>query len=232
MTSVVGTSAVRRTSVRLTAAHACAGAVILFVVLLALLHVIEPEFGPLWRFVSEYSNGRHGWVMKLAFFVMAFGCAAAAAALRPHAQTRPAQTGLFFLALTVVGLVMAGLFNQDPITSTVVTREGTLHAVATMIGIPGFTIASLLLGLSLARRWRSHRTPLLVLSQLPWIAFASMIIYMARAVPAAGGFGPTVLVGLFNRLFLAAMCAWLLFVVVALQRGEQRAAVGEAFGRT
>jgi hypothetical membrane protein len=192
----------------------------LFVLLVALLHVIEPEFGPMWRFVSEYSNGRHGWLMKLAFFVMALGCAAATVALRPHAHTKPAMTGLFFLALTVVGLVMAGVFNQDPITSSIVTREGTLHAVATMIGIPGFTIASLLLGLTLARRWQSVRTPLLILSQLPWIAFASMIIYMAGAMPAAGGFGPTVLVGLINRMYLAAMCAWLLFVAWHAERQQ------------
>lgn len=220
MTSLVRESAGRRSSVRVTPSNACAGAVGLFVLLVAVLHVIEPEFGPLWRFVSEYSNGRHGWVMQLAFFVMAFGCAAATVALRPHAQTKPAMTGLLFLALSVVGLVMAGLFNQDPITSTIVTREGTLHAVATLIGIPGFTIASLLLGLSLARRWQSLRTPLLLLSQLPWIAFVSMLIYMAAAIQVAGGFGPTVLVGLINRLFLAAMCAWLLFV--AWHAGRQQ----------
>jgi len=218
MAVLVGTSAARRSSMAVTAARACTGAVLLFVALVALLHLIEPEFGPMWRFVSEYSNGPHGWVMKLAFFVMAFACAAATAALRPHVQTKPAGMGLFCLAMTVGGLVMAGVFDQDPITSGVVTREGTLHAVATMIGIPGFTIAALLLGLSLARRWRSLRTPLLILSQLPWIAFASMIVYMAAAMPAAGGFGPTVRVGLINRLFLAAMCAWLLFVVSQARR--------------
>lgn len=84
--------------------------------------------------------------MKLAFFVMAFGCAAAIATIRPHVHTKPAMLGLFFLALTVVGLVMAGMFNQDSITSNVVTRQGTLHAVGTMLGIsrgtnrPGFAL--------------------------------------------------------------------------------------------
>jgi len=81
-----------------------------------------------------------------------------------------------------------------------------------MLGIPGFTLASLLLGLSLARRWTNVRTPLFWLSQLPWISFASMPLYMAVVMPAAGGFGPTVWVGLINRLFLAAMCGWLFFV--------------------
>lgn len=196
-----------------TAANVCAGAVGIFVGLVALLHFIEPEFGPMWRFVSEYSNGPHGWVMKLAFFVMALGCAAAIAAIRPHVHTKPGKLGVFLLAITVVGLVMAGLFNQDSITSNVVTRQGTLHAVATMLGIPGFVLASLLLGLSLARRWTDVRRPLLVLSQLPWIAFVSMPVYMAVVMPGAGGFGPSVWVGLINRVFLAAMCGWLVFVV-------------------
>jgi hypothetical membrane protein len=205
---------------RVPAARVCAGAVGLFVTLVASLHFIEPQFGPMWRFVSEYSNGAYGWIMKLAFFVMAFGCAAALAAIRPHATTRVAKAGLFFLALTVVGLVLAGMFDQDPITSGVATREGKLHAFATMLGIPGFTAASLLLGLSLARRWTSARRSLILLSQLPWITFVSMPVYMAIAMPAAGGFGPTVWVGFINRLFLVAMCTWLLFVAWQIERPE------------
>jgi hypothetical protein len=219
-----GESAVPRSVVRLTAAHACAAAVVVFVVLVTVLHFIEPEFGPMWRFVSEYSNGAHGWVMKLAFFVMAFGCAAAVPAIRPHVQTKPALIGLFCLAVAVVGLVMAGLFDQDSITSNVVTREGKLHAIASMLGIPGFTLASLLLGLSLARKWTSVRTPLICLSQLPWISFVSMVVYMATTMPGAGSFGPTVWVGLINRLFLVAMCAWLLFVAWHAERATITAA--------
>jgi hypothetical protein len=209
-----------RAAIRASAGRLCAGAVWLFTVLVVLLHFIEPEFGPTWRFVSEYSNGRYGWVMRLAFFVMAFGCGAAVAALRPHVQTRPGRVGLIFLALTVIGLVMAGLFNQDPITTNAATTDGQLHALATMIGIPGFTVASLILGMSLARRWTSARTPLLVLSQLPWIAFVSMPVYMAVVMPTAGGFGPTVWVGLLNRVFLVAMCSWLLLVAWHAERAR------------
>src|SRR5690242_7499623 len=84
-----------------TAARVCAGAVGVFIGLVALLHIVKPEFGPMWRFVSEYSNGPHGWMMRLAFFVMAVGCAAAIAAIRPHVHTKPAKLGLIFLALSV-----------------------------------------------------------------------------------------------------------------------------------
>lgn len=104
-----GESANHRSALRVSAGRLCISAVALFAVLVAVLHFIEPEFGPTWRFVSEYSNGSFGWVMKLAFFVLAFGCAAAVATLRPHAQTRPARIGLFFLAVTVIGLVFGGI---------------------------------------------------------------------------------------------------------------------------
>lgn len=214
-------AAVQRSIGVLTAATACAAAVGIFVALVAALHFIEPQFDPTWRFVSEYSNGAHGWVMKLAFFMLAFGCAASIAAIRPHVHTKPAMAGLFFLALTVIGLVMAGMFDQDSITSNIVTREGNLHAIATMLGIPGFVLASLFLGLSLARRWTAARTPLILMSQLPWIVFVSMPVYMAVVLPGAGGFGPTVWVGLLNRLFLAAMCGWLLFIAWLAARAQR-----------
>src|SRR5271169_3378910 len=36
-------------------------------VLLALLHVVRPEFDPTWRMISEYANGRHSWILSLVF---------------------------------------------------------------------------------------------------------------------------------------------------------------------
>jgi hypothetical protein len=31
------------------------------------LHVVEPEFDPTWRFVSEYALGGAGWLLTIAF---------------------------------------------------------------------------------------------------------------------------------------------------------------------
>ena len=36
-------------------------------VLLLGLHLVEPEYDPTWRFVSEYALGHAGWMMTLAF---------------------------------------------------------------------------------------------------------------------------------------------------------------------
>ena len=54
---------------------------ILFLVLLAALLVLKPEIDPAWRFISEYSIGRHGWMMTLAFLAMAACCVATVIAL-------------------------------------------------------------------------------------------------------------------------------------------------------
>ena len=38
-------------------------------VLLAILHILSPEFNPAWRMVSEYANGKYAWVLSLLFFL-------------------------------------------------------------------------------------------------------------------------------------------------------------------
>lgn len=198
-----------------TAAKIALGAVGIFTVLLVILHIIEPEFHPMWRFLSEYANGPFGWMMKLSFVVLAVSCVAVAAAARQQVTTKPGKVGLALLVLTALGMVLAAMNNQDPITSKATTDEGNMHALATMIGIPGFSLGSLLVGLSLARHnsgWAPGRTKLLLLSNAAWVSFIGMMVYMAIVMPSAGGFGPTVWVGLINRIFMIAMCLWLAFV--------------------
>ncbi len=60
-------SSPRATRVALPAAGlaivAAAGALLL----LASLHVLSPEYAPSWRRVSNYANGRYGWVLSLMF---------------------------------------------------------------------------------------------------------------------------------------------------------------------
>jgi hypothetical protein len=186
----------------------------IFLAMVALLHVIESEYGPMWRFLSEYSNGDVGWLMRLAFFTLASSCAALAVAVHSQVGTRSGKVGLVLLGLAVVGMVLAGLFNQDPITSKETTTTGNLHGMSSVLGIPGFTIGTLLTGLSLARNpaWADICRPLIWLSNVAWVSLVAMLGYMAAAVPMAGGFGPNVWVGLFNRILVAAWCAWLIYV--------------------
>ena len=54
-------------------ARTALAAVVVFLILLAALHFIEPEFDPSKRLISEYELGRYGWVMSLAFFSLGIG---------------------------------------------------------------------------------------------------------------------------------------------------------------
>jgi hypothetical protein len=37
----------------------------LFLILLAALHFIKPDFDPSWRMISEYEIGRYGWLIQV-----------------------------------------------------------------------------------------------------------------------------------------------------------------------
>jgi Protein of unknown function (DUF998) len=203
------------------------GCVLAFAVLVLVLHVLEPEFEPSWRFISEYSIGRYGWIMMLAFFSWATSAIALFVALRREVASTGGRVGVYVLLLVGLSLIVAGLFAQDPVTARPdeLTTHGTLHAVASMIGIPGIPIAALLISWSLSRHnpnWSSERRPLMWTAHLTWISLLTMFVYLGISVPQAGGFGPTVMAGWMNRLVVASYCLWQVAVSWrALQRQRE-----------
>lgn len=181
-------------------------------VLIGLLHVLKPELDPGWRFLSEYAIGPNGWIMTMAFLLWALGCVALFAALRTEVGSRMGRAGLAVLLVVAGALVLAGLFPQDPITGRPedATTQGSIHAGASMVGIPGIPVAALLISYSLGRNpaWARRKQLLLVLAHLTWITLALMTAYLAWAVPRAGGFGPDVSAGWMNRLVVATYLGW------------------------
>ena len=49
------------------------GAIAASALALVTLHIVSPEFAPSWRMVSEYANGRHGWLLTAVFLTWALG---------------------------------------------------------------------------------------------------------------------------------------------------------------
>jgi hypothetical membrane protein len=199
---------------------AAAGAIAVALIILA-LHAIKPEFEPSWRFISEYAIGRHGWIMQLAFLLWAASCAALAFGLRQEIKGRRGRTGIVILRTVAIALVAAGLFPQDPVTAMPeeASTSGMLHAIASLIGIPGIPLAAMLLSSSLWRsspRWGRHRLALMGLAHATWISLALMAAYLAWAVPRAGGFTPDVSAGWMNRLVVATYLAWQLGIAYRL----------------
>jgi hypothetical protein len=192
---------------------------------LALLHVLSPEFAPSWRMVSEYANGRHGWLLTFVFGWWALSSFALVAALWPVSATTLGKIGLLFLLLAGIGQAMGALFDVNH----------SLHGLAAMIGIPSLCLAAVLLNLALARdpgiaappQWAAH---------LPWISFALMIgtlMLLFSALKAAGvEVGPQAqplqqlpagvsgYVGWANRLLFAASYLWVALAALCVLRGR------------
>ena len=194
------------------------GGAIGLLVIVALLHVVKPELDPSWRFVSEYAVGRLGWLMTLGFLTWAASCLALSVAARPFMTNARGRAGTRVLAIVGVALIVAGHFPQDPVTSTPdqATTAGMLHALASIVGIPGIPIAAMLIasGLSADRDNRTVR----IAAHGTWISLALMIAYLAFAVPRAGGFDSSVYAGFMNRLVVVAYIVWQLVLARRLDR--------------
>lgn len=131
---------------------------------LFLLHLLSPELEPSWRMVSEYANGRHGWLLAIMFFAWAAGSFALAGALWPLSQSTLGLVGLGLLCLAGIGQVMGGLFDINH----------KLHGPAAMIGIPALCAAAVVLTLALARQGGTVAPPLWS-AHLPWLSFVAML---------------------------------------------------------
>jgi hypothetical protein len=197
-----------------TAAKLSFGAAAAFLVLLAALHIVKPDFDPSWRMISEYAIGHFGWAMKLAFLAMAFSFAALFVAIRTQVQTVVGKIGLVLMPIVAVTLATAAFFTMDPITTSQseLTVHGSIHGLAAMIGNPGSVLAALLISISLLRNpdWKSARLALMLVGNLPWISLALMFAVMGGTLAQAGGFGPGVPIGWPNRFIVVAYSIWLM----------------------
>lgn len=207
------------TTIRVPAARVAIGAAMAALVCLASLHVLSPEFDPAWRMVSEYANGRHGWVLSLMFACWGLSTLALAYSIRSQLRTIPARVGLALLVLAGIGEAMAAVFDLNQVA---------LHNVAGVLGIGCLPIAAVLISVRLGRiePWLQSRTALLVSANLTWI---SLILLAASFVVMVGTFvetglptpaqaprvlppGVIGLVGWTNRLLVLNYCAWVITV--------------------
>ncbi len=216
--SVTDTGAVSVPAARV--AIAAAGAVLL---LLASLHVLSPEFDPSWRVVSEYANGRYGWVLSLMFACWVISSWALAVTVWSQVKGIGGKIGLGFLVAAGVGGAMASVFDINH----------PLHGLAGMIGVLSLPIAAMLISLRLGRTqpWCAAKKALLWTANLTWISIVLMVVSLialfvtythagghipadGKALPLGTTLPPGViaLVGYANRLLIVANCVWVMIV--------------------
>lgn len=195
------------TITQLNAARVSVATGILFVLLLGSLHLLEKEFDPTWRFISEYALGRFGWLMPLAFLALAICLAAIGVAVFPQTRSIVGYLGLAALALAVIGLCIAAAFKTDPITTPMedLSPSGKMHVLGASFDYS--PLAFLLLSFSLARvqAWQPNRKRLFITAAISLILTVGFIL----AIPQNGVFGPGVYTGLIGRFLLLSYLAWI-----------------------
>jgi len=101
-------------AISVTAARITFGAAALFLVLLAVLHVLKPEYDPSWRMISEYEIDRFGWAMQLAFFCLAIASVSAIAAVWSQAKSIIGYIGLVLLFVAATGMIIVASILAIP----------------------------------------------------------------------------------------------------------------------
>jgi hypothetical membrane protein len=163
-----------------------------YVIAIAALHFLEPEFDPRFRFMSEYALSAHGWLMTTTFFVLGLATLTVAAALGDvHQASWAARIGFGLLAVAALFVCLAGVF-----------KDSLPHLLASVVVFPSVVMAVLLSSWSFRRPagWRTIYRPTMFITLGLLAAFVSMVADVGMP-------------GLQQRAFLLLFLLWLSIVI-------------------
>lgn len=167
----------------------------LFVALVGLLHVLEPAYSPLTSTISEYVLGAYGFVMIVAFLVLASGSGALALAIRQTRLLGP--VGMGCLWIWSLGTMIAGIFPTD-VGGNPVTWHGVVHALAATSALLSLYVAEL----------SGLRRALAVNKTRPFAISSLVICLIIPLTFLLGGLG-LLAFGLLERVIVACHVVWL-----------------------
>jgi hypothetical protein len=178
-----------------------------FVVIIAALHFLSPDFNPIERPTSEYAVGPFGYLMTSAFVALSLSTWALVIGLRRDLSS-PAQSrlGLGLLWVWGIGLLVAATFPID-LDGAPQTLAGTIHAINGPL-----IFLSLIVGTNLVSRgfkedvrWRPIHRFASVLALIMIVEF--VVGGLARAMETGAG--------LAQRILAVTFATW--FVLTALR---------------
>jgi hypothetical membrane protein len=179
-------------------ARTALAAVVVFFILLAALHFIEPEFDPSKRLISEYELGRYGWVMSLAFFSLGVGVLATLLSTWDFSRIRRGLFGRWWFLAISVAFFGAGIFY--PYTPPNLASYGVIVIVT-------FPIAATLYSSALAhsQAWTASRGQLRWAAVLVWVgllSFAGSTIVLGSISQPVDRSNSNLLIGWQNRFMI------------------------------
>ncbi len=168
-----------------------------YVIVLTVLHILEPELDPRFMFMSAYALTDSGWLMTTTFFVLGLAAFAVAAGLRQvHQSLRSVRIGIGLLAVGALFVCLAGVF-----------KDSIPHLLAGVVFFPTTVMAVLLLSWTFRRAagWQTiYRVTLL-------IALGMLALFFSMVADVG-------MPGLQQRAFIFLFLLWLCVVVRRLVR--------------
>lgn len=184
-----------------------------FMVAMAVLHILDPGLNVVDEYLSVYALGEFGWLSRVADFAMGAGVAAIALGLRKTlADSRKDTTSWVLMLISGLGFVISGIFNTDPSSVAETTDAGALHDLGGYV-----SILSLMISTWLLRGVFRRDGQLVPMARIQaWFAFA-----MSAALVAFLASEP--ILGLTQRLFVLVVVAWLITLAANLRKVNQPA---------
>lgn len=179
------------------------------------VETLNPRYDLVSETLSRYVHGTAGWLLPAA--LLAVGAASAVLAVRLGAGTR--RAGRAALVVWTAGILVAGLFPADPPGHW---RRPSLselvHGNAAFLAFAALPTAAVLLRRTLVARRPGLRTALNALTTASVTATAALAVFLVDVMdggPSLGLGGAPTLVGLVERLVLAADLGWIALALVA-----------------
>jgi len=204
---------------------------IVFLTVLTLAGLMRPGYDPVARYTSDLAVGETSWLQTANFIV--FGCLVilfAAGLRRGLAGGRALRVSVMLLAITGLGLIIAGVFPTDLIGQPS-TAHGAMHFVASilMFGTLNAVFFVLVVPLRQDERWAGYARYSTITGV---IAGGLCLASVAAALPATFNnyqAGPLAAwTGLVQRVLFVVAFGWIAMVGFRLLRvSRARSAQGQ-----
>ena len=188
-----------------------------FVLTVALMHVVQPRFNPVDVAVSYYLNGRLGWLLGAGLIAFGAGSLSLAVALRHALAPMRAGAGLWLLAIWGVGAIVGGIFPPDPYGQwdQPPSLSGMIHGGSALVAFVAFPPAAWLLSRRLAVH-PAFATRAGLLQGLAGLSAGSLIVFFFCLAPVFQDRPPFAL-GLVERVVLVIYVAWTVAAALSVQ---------------
>ena len=206
----------------------------LFVVVFTVDGFFTPGYDAMRDVVSFLELGQAGWIQRLNFIVTGLLFVLFAlgfySARRPRKRSGWLVVTTALIALSGLGLVMAGPFLPDPPGSAQVTLQGDLHTISFSVVFLSLGLACVFVGGSFIRTpgWRIHGWYSLLAGLFPIFAawgnlYSSFVVSNASNTAFTATTSQLAVGGLINRVLIVVAFAW--YVILAIRLLLQTRAV-------